>query len=147
MYVQNRCPHQALDSKTLEEVFTDKKPDVSHFRIFGSPIYFHVPKEKRSKLDAFGKKGTFVGYGETSKAHRIYVPSQREVELNHDVTFNENVSLRKISKFLIPRKDKEANAGNQGDSHDELMLDVEEPIIPLILFLMSPPPPKRDAHG
>jgi len=30
VYVQNRCPHQALDSKTPEEMFTGKKPDVSH---------------------------------------------------------------------------------------------------------------------
>ena len=65
VYVQNRCPHSALDSKTPEEVFFGKKPDVSHFRVFGSPVYFHVPKEKRSKLDASGKKGTFVGYNET----------------------------------------------------------------------------------
>jgi len=61
VYVQNRYPHQALDSKTPEEVFTDKKPDVSHFRIFGSPVYFHVPKEKRSKLDASGKKRNICG--------------------------------------------------------------------------------------
>ena len=61
VYVQNRCPHSALDSKTLEEVFSGKKPNVSHFRVFGSPVYFHVPKEKRSKFDAFGKKGMFVG--------------------------------------------------------------------------------------
>ena len=74
VYVQNRCSHSALDSKTPKEAFPDKKPDVSHFRVFGSPIYFHVPKEKRSKLDASGKKGTFVGYSETSKAYRIYVP-------------------------------------------------------------------------
>lgn len=74
VYVENRCPHQALDSKTPEEVFTSEKHDVSHFRIFGSPMYFHVSKEKRSILDAFGRKGTFVGYSETSKAYIIYVP-------------------------------------------------------------------------
>jgi len=62
VYVQNRCPHQALESKTPEEVFNGKKPNVCHFRIFRSPVYFHVPKEKRRKLDAFGKKGTFVAY-------------------------------------------------------------------------------------
>ena len=93
VYVQNRCPHQALDSKTLEEVFTGKKPDVSHLRIFGSPVYFHVPKEKRSKLDVSGNKGTFVGYSETLKAYRIYVPGQREVEICHDINFDEYVSL------------------------------------------------------
>ena len=61
VYVQNRCPHQALDLKTPEEVFIGKKPDLSHFRIFGCPVYFHVPKEKRSKLGASGKKGNLHG--------------------------------------------------------------------------------------
>ena len=73
VYVQNWCPHQALGSKTLEEMFTSKKPDISHSRIFGSPVYFHVLKEKRNKLGASGKKGIFVGYGENTKGYRIYV--------------------------------------------------------------------------
>ena len=92
VYIQNRCPHFALDSKTLEEVFSGKKPDVSHLRAFGSPVYFHVPKGKRSKLDAFGKKGMLVGYSETSEAYRFYVPGRREVEICQDVTFDEDAS-------------------------------------------------------
>jgi len=79
VYVQNRCPHQALDFKIPKEVFTSKKPDVSHFRIFGCPVYFHVPKEKINKLGACGKKGIFLGYSENSKACIIYVPGQRDV--------------------------------------------------------------------
>ena len=51
-----------------------KKPEVSHLRIFGCPIYIHIPKEKRAKLDPSGRKGTFVGYFESSKAYRIYFP-------------------------------------------------------------------------
>jgi len=77
VYVQNRCPHQALNSKTPKEMFTGKKPDVSHFRVFGSPVYFHVPKEKRSKLGASGKKGIFVVYSENSKGYGIYVAGQK----------------------------------------------------------------------
>jgi len=43
-------------------------------RIFGCPVYIHVVKKKRSKLDPSGKKGTFVEYIETSKGYNIYVP-------------------------------------------------------------------------
>jgi hypothetical protein len=50
-----------LEEKTPEEFFTGKKPSVDHLIIFGSPVYIHVPKEKRTKLDPSGKKGTFVG--------------------------------------------------------------------------------------
>jgi hypothetical protein len=33
VYIQNKCPHKALEEKTLEEVFTGKKPSVDHLRI------------------------------------------------------------------------------------------------------------------
>jgi transposase InsO family protein len=51
MYVQNKSPHHILKNMTPEEYFTRMIPEVGHFRIFGCPIYFHIPKEKRSKLD------------------------------------------------------------------------------------------------
>ena len=75
LYVQNCTPHRVLENKTLEEVFSCRKPEVSHLRIFGCPMYIHIPKEKRTKLDPLGKKGIFVGYSESSKAYRIYFPS------------------------------------------------------------------------
>jgi hypothetical protein len=46
---------------TPKEAFTIVKPEVGHFRIFGCLVYIHVPKEKRTKLDPSGRKGTFVG--------------------------------------------------------------------------------------
>jgi hypothetical protein len=60
-----------------EEAFTEVNPEVRHFRIFECLVYIHVPKEKRIKLDPSGRKGTFVGYNESSKAYRIYIPGQR----------------------------------------------------------------------
>ena len=74
VYVQNRSPHKTLRNMTPEEAFTGVKPEVGHFRIFGCLVYIHIPKEKRTKLDPSGRKGTFVGYSETSKAYRIYIP-------------------------------------------------------------------------
>jgi hypothetical protein len=48
-------------------MFTGKKPEVSHLKIFGCPVFVHIPKEKRNKLEPSGKKGIFVGYCEVSK--------------------------------------------------------------------------------
>ena len=76
-YVQNRSPHRVFKNKTPEEAFIGVNLDVSHLRIFGCSVYIHVPKEKISKLDPSGKKGTFVGYSETSKAYQIFIPIQR----------------------------------------------------------------------
>jgi hypothetical protein len=49
------------------------KPEVSHFHIFGCPIYIHVLIEKRTKLNPSSRKGLFVGYSETSKAYKVYI--------------------------------------------------------------------------
>ena len=51
VYVQNCTPHGVLKNKTPEEVLFGKKPEVSHIRIFSCPVYMHIPKEKRTKLD------------------------------------------------------------------------------------------------
>jgi hypothetical protein len=64
-------PHKILKNITLEEAFTGVKLEVRHLRIFGCPVYIHVPKEKRTNLDPSRRKGTFVGYDESLKAYRI----------------------------------------------------------------------------
>ena len=77
----------------------------------------------------------FVGYNKTSKAYRAYVPSQREVEICHNVTFDEDASLRKV--FNLPRseEDHEARPGKQEEPKDETMTDAEGPMDPI-----DPPP-------
>jgi hypothetical protein len=95
VYIQNRCRHAILKDKTHEEVFSGIKPEVGHLRIFGYPMYIHVPNEKRTKMEPSGKKGVFVGYNGNSKAYRIYVPGQRQIEVSRDVTFHEEVAFKK----------------------------------------------------
>jgi hypothetical protein len=58
VYVQNKSLHQTLKNITPEEVFTRMKPEIEHFRLFGCPMYFHVLKEKNSKLYPLGRKDT-----------------------------------------------------------------------------------------
>jgi len=69
VYIQNRTPHRVLGKKTPEGVFTGKKAEVSHLKIFGSVAYCHIPEEKRSKLEQTVEVGYLVGYNETSKAY------------------------------------------------------------------------------
>jgi len=79
-----------LGNKTLEEAFSGRKLDVEHFGIFGFLTYSHVPSEKRIKLEPMAEKGIFVGYNETSKAYRIYIPSLRKIVVRRDVKFEED---------------------------------------------------------
>ena len=47
VYVHNRISHSSPRNKNPEEMFTGEKPEVSHLKIFGCPIYIHISKEKR----------------------------------------------------------------------------------------------------
>jgi len=51
VYVQNTVSRSALEFKTPEEVFSGKKPEVGHLKIFGCHIFIHIPEDKRTKLD------------------------------------------------------------------------------------------------
>jgi hypothetical protein len=77
VYAQNMSPHKILEDKILEEAFTGVRPKIGHLRIFGFPVYIHIPKEKRTKLEPSRRKGMFVGYNETLKAYQIHIPGQR----------------------------------------------------------------------
>jgi hypothetical protein len=76
VYAQNKSPHNTLRNMTPKEAFIRLKHEVGHFRIFGCPVYFHIPKQKWTKLEPSGRKGTFVGYSESSKAYQIYIQSE-----------------------------------------------------------------------
>ena len=74
-------PHRVLENKTPKEVFSGKKPEVNHLRIFGCPVYIHIPREKRTKIDPSGKKGIFVGYSEYSNAYKIYFLGFKKINI------------------------------------------------------------------
>ena len=101
MYVQNHTSHRVLENKTPKEVFSGKKPKVNHLKIYGCPVYIHIPKEKRTKLDPSGKKGIFVGYSEISKAYRIYFPGFKKIDISRYVTFDEDSAYNKSKKRPI----------------------------------------------
>ena len=83
----------------LKSVFTSRKPEVSHFKIFGSVVYFHVPKEKMKKLDRTAEKLYLVGYSENAKAYIIYIPDSRKIVVWLDVKFMEERAFRKSWKM------------------------------------------------
>ena len=95
-----RTPHRVLENKTPEEVFSDKKPEFIHLRIFSCPVYIHIIKEKRTKLDPSRKKGIFVGYSESSKASRIYFPGFKNIDISRNVTFDKDLAYNKSKKRL-----------------------------------------------
>jgi hypothetical protein len=90
-------------------MFSGDKTKVIHLRIFGFHIYVHVPKDKRTKLDPYGNKGTFFGYSDTSKAYKVYIPSHRNIKISRDVTFDEDVSFHKSKQGCAEEPHDEEN--------------------------------------
>jgi hypothetical protein len=73
-YLVNKSPSLALDDKTPQEVWTGKKPSLTHLKVFGYEAYVHVPKENRSKLDKKAEKCIFIGYKDGLKGYKLWNP-------------------------------------------------------------------------
>ena len=80
--------------KIPEEAFSNKRPDVSHFRIFGSSLYFHMTKDAWKKFDTIVELGIFVGYTNTPHNYRVYLPTSRRTVVGRDLKFDEQKAMR-----------------------------------------------------
>ena len=70
-YLVNISPSLVLEDKTPHQVWTGKKPSLSHLRVFGCDAYVHVPKQKRTKLDNKSERCIFIGYKDALKGYKI----------------------------------------------------------------------------
>ena len=90
-YIVNLTPTKVLKNITPEEVWISIKPDVSHFCVFGSEAWAHIPDAKHKALDPKSQKYIFVGYYEDVKGYRLLQPNFKKNIVRKDVQFNENV--------------------------------------------------------
>ena len=148
VYIQNISPHAILGEKTPEEVFTGKKPAIDHMRIFKTPVYIHVPKEKKAKLEPSGKRAIFVGYSESSKAYHIYVPGQRYIEVSRDVRFHEEVVFHQTKELPKDVEESPSEIPNSEVQREEEEFEPQIPDLPEesespVEELLEIPPSKR----
>lgn len=90
VYVLNRTGTSTVKDKTPYECWFEKPANVDNFKVFGSVVYSHVPKQKRKKFDKKTTKCVFVGYGDHSNVFRVYNPERRAVETVRDVIFGKS---------------------------------------------------------
>jgi hypothetical protein len=88
VYTLNRVMSRTI-STTPYEAWFKTKPNVGHFKVFGSEAYVHIPECNRKKLDPKSEKCFFVGYSETHKAYRFWNADQRKIKISRDAIFNE----------------------------------------------------------
>ena len=82
-----------------------------------------------------GRKGIFVGYSETSKAFRIYIPGFKQIETSRDVTFDEDEAFNKSRRHRAEEVlDEEPEAPRaivrDDEEHDQVDHDMTEPQMP-----------------
>ena len=79
---------------TPEEAFSGKRPDISHLRTFDSPVYMHVMKDARNKLEPTTKVGIFVGYTDMPHNYHVYFLDSRKTVVRRDIKFHEEKAMK-----------------------------------------------------
>ncbi len=98
-YVWNRVCHK--DTKTPSELYSGRKPSVSHLKKFGCLAYVGVPKQLRKKLDMRSKLGIMCGYAQSTKGYRIWVIDDQKIVETINVRFDESKrGVDQVKKFL-----------------------------------------------
>ena len=92
MYILNRTESSSVKIRaTPYELWTGKKPNLEHVRVFGSDTFEHTPKQFTKKFDPCSKKKILVGYQSNSPNYRLYNPVTKQVSVSRDVLFNEQL--------------------------------------------------------
>ena len=102
-------------------------------------------------MEPSGKKGIFVGYSESSKAYKIYIPGQKHIKVSRDVTFHEEVVFKRSRELHIddeldsPSSKTSSSDFQREEGHDDPMDrdSVLEPAEVLERSLEEPPIKRR----
>ncbi len=126
MYIKNRCPTKAFHSKTPQEAWSDRKPDVSHLRVFGCKAFAHVPDEKRTKLESKSIPCVFLGYYEGTKAYRLMCVTTKRIIKSRDVVFIER--SKEISGVPHPEKEENVIKHEEVEGEEPLTFSQDTPL-------------------
>lgn len=129
VYLRNRSIASGL-KMTPFEAWNEKKPNVSHVRIFGSDAMVHVPKARRLKFDKKSEKMILVGFPENVKGYRLYNPETKNIITSRDVIVIErerrsNLVLSEVQDSvgdLLP-EDQLADESLDPDTAEDLTFD------------------------
>lgn len=92
VHVQNRSPTSAIENLTPEEAWSNVKPTVEYFRVFGCVAHVHIPDQRRTKLEDKSKMCVFFGISDESKAYKLFDPISKKIIVSRDVVFEEERS-------------------------------------------------------
>ena len=71
------------------KAWSGHKPDVTHFRIFGTKAWARIPTEKKKALHPQSQECLFVGYSEDSKWYKLINLNTNKAFIEMSVQFQE----------------------------------------------------------
>ena len=112
MYIVNRVMVRPILKKTPYELFKGKKPNLSHFKVFGCICYIlNNGKIDVEKFDEKSDKGFFLGYASNARAYRVFNKRTLVVEESPHVIFDEsNSKLIQLDDLDFDTTGKEENS-------------------------------------
>jgi len=126
VYIKNRCSTKALHSKTPQEAWSGRKPDVFHLRVFGCKAFAHVLDEKRTKLESKSIPYVFLGYYEGTKVYRLMCVETKRIIKSRDVVFIEG--SKEISGVPHPKKEENAVVHEEVEGEEPLTFSRDTPL-------------------
>ena len=119
-YLRNRVPTKSLKSTTPYEKWFERKPDLSHIRVFGCMCYAYIPEvNKKGKLSNKAEKLRFIGYSLQTKGYRLIDESTSKVLVRRDVICNE-------SDFQYDSSKTKVTDEGTTTSHEQVMVPEDE---------------------
>lgn len=81
--------------------------DYNKFRMFGCPLYTHIPSDDSSKNDPKAHRCIFLNFGEEVKGFKLCDPVTKKVLFSRDVTFDE-INQSNDDAIEVELKDEES---------------------------------------
>jgi hypothetical protein len=105
-YMKNRTV-SSVNNITPFELWFKRKPGISNLKVFGCPVFIHVPDEKRKKLNPKAVEAMMDGYVEGSTSgYQIWDPRERKLAISRDITFEEQ-SIMELSESQTATEEKD----------------------------------------
>ena len=91
-YLRERAPTKALQKQTPYEAWYHKKPNVSHLREFGSPVFILLQGQHQPlKLQPCSKRHVFIDFEDESHSVKYYSAETRKVLTSRNFRFLDNL--------------------------------------------------------
>lgn len=127
-YIQNRIAHSRVPEKTPYELWTGRRPNVSHMRVFGSTVFAQVHKDNRKKFEPKSKEWIFVGFTEGIKGYKLLNRQTRKTTHSRDVVFVEGAEPdHTVGEEASSEWDNEEDDSSE-DQEEFLVGDLQVPL-------------------